>query len=294
MINIAKGFKYITIVLLYMRTRISMTIDKDLLKKLDSTIDGIKIRSRSNALETIIRQNFSDRNVAVILAGGDTNGLKLGNTFRPLLDIGGKTLIEDMIEKSKKSDFNNIVIVGQPKILSEIFKVVGNGKDLGVTVKYVEEEVALGSAKTLELAKPFVNSTFLFMPCDHYFDFDIKQMLRFHKTQGDTVTLGVYAQTDFNWNTSVVQIDGHKIVDYEEHAKKPKSHLRGIMVGFAEPSVMNYIPNGNMRCSLQENVFQDLVKERKISAFLISGHWVNVHEEKDVALIRKLRKKDKL
>jgi hypothetical protein len=100
-----------------MRSRISVTIDKDLLKKLDSTIDGIKIRSRSGALETIIRENFSDRNVAVILAGGDTNNLKLGNTYRPLVDIGGTTLIEDMIEKTKKADFNNIVIVGQPKIL---------------------------------------------------------------------------------------------------------------------------------------------------------------------------------
>lgn len=271
-----------------MRARISLTIDKNLLKKLESTIDGIRIRSRSNAIENILKEKFSEKNVAVILAGGSEERLRLKNIYRPLIDIGGRTLIEDAIEKVKKIDFNNILIIGQPKILSAIFKMIGNGKELGVKINYIEEEATLGSAKTLELSKPFIDSTFLFLPCDHYFEFDLKEMLRFHKIQNDIVTLGIYAQTNFDWNTSVVQIDGHKIVDYEEHPKKPKSHLRGIMIGFAEPSIFNYIPPGHVHCSLQENVFQDLSKERKISAFLISGNWVNLHDEKDVQLIKKL------
>jgi NDP-sugar pyrophosphorylase family protein len=273
-----------------MRSRISMTIDKEILRKLDSMVDGIKIRSRSNAIESILRETFSEGTMAVILAGGDPERLKIGNTLRPLVDIGGKTLIEDMIEKTKKAEITNILIVGQPKMLSEIFKKIGNGKDAGVKITYIEEDAAQGSAKTLELAKPFIRSTFLFMPCDHYFNFDIKEMLRFHRLQNDTVTLGVYAQTEFSWNTSVVQVDGSKIIDYEEFSKKPKSHLRGIMVGFAEPSIMNYIPPGHIKYSLQEDVFRSLVKERKMSAFLISGDWVNLHEEKDVHLIRKLIK----
>lgn len=272
-----------------MRSRISITIDKDILKKLDSTIDGIRIRSRSNAIESFLKEKFSERNVAVILAGGNAEKLKVGNTYRPLVDIGGKMLIEDMIEKTKKIDFNNVAIVGQSKLLNEIFKKIGNGKELGVNIKYIEEEMPLGSAKTLEMSKPFIDSTFMFLPCDHYFNFDLKEMLKFHKTQNYVVTLGVYAQTNFEWNTSVVRVAGHRIVEYVEHTKKPKSHLRGVMIGFAEPSVFNYIPSGKIHCSLQENVFQDLVKDKLISAFLVSGDWVNVHEEKDVSLVKKLR-----
>lgn len=275
-----------------MRSRISVTIDKDILKKVDSTIDGIRIRSRSNAIESILKEKFSEKNIAVILAGGDAEKLRLGNTYRPLVDIGGKTLIEDVIEKVKRINFNNILIIGQPKILSEIFKKIGNGKELGVKINYIEEEMLLGSAKTLELSKPFIDSTFLFLPCDHYFNFDLKEMLRFHKLQKEIVTLGVYAQTNFEWNTSVVRVDGHRIVDYEEYTKKPKSHLRGMMIGFAEPSIFNYIPAGQIRCSLQENIFPDLVKDKSILAFLISSNWVNVHEEKDISLVKRLKKEN--
>ena len=273
-----------------MRSRVSITIDKDILKKLDSSIDGIRVRSRSGAIELILKEKFPEKSVAVILAGGDSEKLRLGNTYRPLVNIGGKTLIEDIIEKVKKIDFSSILIIGRPMILSEIFKKIGDGKNLGVDIKYIEEEKTLGSAKTLELAKEFVNSTFLFLPCDHYFDFNLEKMLRFHKTQNDVATLAIYSRTDFEWNTSIVQVDGHKIVDYEEYPKKIKSHLRGMMVCFAEPNIFNYIPPGNIFCSLQEDVFQSLVRGRKMTAFMVSGDWVNVHTEKDVSIIRRLMK----
>ena len=82
------------------KIRVSLSIDKNLIKDIDSRIDGIVIRSRSDAIEKILREHVIDRKTAVILAGGTPHDLiiKELNEIRPLVNIGRKTLIEDIME----------------------------------------------------------------------------------------------------------------------------------------------------------------------------------------------------
>jgi len=277
-----------------MKSRVSITLDTKVLSEIDRQVDGIFIRSRSDAIEKILKERIVESKTAVILAGGSPERLVLkgdNNIYRPVVNIGKRSLIEDILTKCRAAGFPNIVIVGFPAVIAKLYETLGNGDKMGVNIVYVEEDRELGSAKTLEKARKYIKSDFLFLPCDHWFDFDLKKLADFHKMSGGVATLAVHSKTSFDWNTSIVEMDGYKIVNYEEFPKKPKTHLVSMLIGFMKPEVFDNIPPGEVKWSLQENVFPKLAIEGKLMGYPISGEWVNVHSKKDVDKVVELSKR---
>jgi len=275
-----------------MKERVSLTLDSGLIKEIDSQVDGTITRSRSDAIEKILKKHITERKTAVILAGGPPEKLFIKglNTYRPLVNIGKNRLIEDIIIKCRMVGFTNIVIIGFSALISKLYEVLGDGRKYGVNINYIEENRKLGSAKTLELAREYLKTDFLFLPCDHWFDFNLEKLQKFHLMQNGIVTLGIHAKTSFDWKTSIVVLDGYKIVDYEEFPKKPKTHLISVFIGFMKKDIFNYTPPGEVKWSLQENVFPKLAKERKLVGYPIAGNWVNIHTKKDVGKVREIIK----
>ena len=275
---------------LYVKIKVSLTIDKELLRQAKGLVDGLAIRNTSQSVEWLLRRSLRERRAAVIMAGGNPKTLMTAGKYRPLLDIGGHTLIEDNIERIRKM-FSNVIVIGGTPVVAEIFKKIGDGSGLGVNITYIEEKEPLGTAKTLELARQYIGSSFLFMPCDHWFDFDIKELLKFHASQENMVTLSVFQKTNFEWPVAVVEMEGDKITGYEEQPRKPKTHLRSTLIGVAEPSIFHRIPAGRVRWSLQENIFPQLAKEGMLAGYPVAGNWVNISSPKDIELIRRLSSK---
>ncbi len=275
-----------------MKKRVSLSLDEKILRKVDSLVDGIKIRSRTDAIEKLLSQQLVEKRTAVILAGGDPSKLyvkELG-TYRPLVSIGKKTLIEDIISKAREVGFTNIIIVGFPSLIAKLYEVIGNGEKLGVSINYIQETKELGTAKTLELARQYLKGDFLFLPCDHWFDFDIKELYDFHQMNGGIATLGIHARTSFEWNTSVVVLKGYKVIEYDEFPKKPKTHLISVFIGFMSGEILNYIPPGEVYWSLQEHIFPKLARDGKLVGYPIAGKWVNVHTANDIKRINDILK----
>ncbi|MBI4894378.1 MAG: NTP transferase domain-containing protein [Candidatus Aenigmarchaeota archaeon] len=276
-----------------MKDRVSITLDRNVLAEVDKRVDGIYIRSRSDAIEKILRENVVDAKTAVILAGGSPEKLILkgSDVYRPLVSIGKKSLIEDIVYKCREAGFSNIVVVGFPAVVSKLYETLGNGNKYGVSIVYIEEDKALGSAKSLERARKYLKTDFLFVPCDHWFDFDLKKLGDFHRMNGGVATLAVHSKTSFDWNTSIVEMDGYKIVSYEEFPKKPKTHLVSMLIGFMKLEALDKIPPGEISWSLQENVFPKLAKEGVLMGYPIAGEWVNVHSRKDADKVVELSKR---
>lgn len=275
-----------------MKERVSLSLDSKIVKEVDSLVDGINIRSRSDAIEKVLKKHLVDRKTAVILAGGNPEKLFIKDldTYRPLVKIEKKTLIEDTILKCREAGFKNIIIIGFASLISKIYEILGNGEKDGVNITYIEETKELGSAKTLELAKSYLNTDFLFLPCDHWFDFDINKLYDFHLTHDGIVTLGVHTKTSFDWKKGIVEMDGYKIINIEESPKKPKTHLSSVFMGFIKMEIFNYIPPGDVCWSLQENIFPRLANEGKLVGYPIAGNWVNIHTKKDIEKVIKIKK----
>jgi mannose-1-phosphate guanylyltransferase/phosphomannomutase len=273
------------------KSRVSMSLSKDLVGLLDSYVDGLTVKSRSEAVEEFLRRYLSDKRTAVFLAGGDIKNLLIENTdeIRPLANIGEKTLIESNIEKCRQAGYTTIFIVGLAELISRLYVVLGDGKKYGVSIRYVEDEKPLGTAKTLEKVREHIKSDFLFLPCDHYFDFDLKKIRDFHVTNGAVATIAVHAKTKIETGRfGVVEMEGQTITSFEEHPESPKSNLAAVFIGFLKPEIFDHIPPGNVRWSLQENIFPKLAKEGNMCGYPVPGNWINIHDPSDIEKVREL------
>jgi NDP-sugar pyrophosphorylase family protein len=267
------------------KSRISMTISGDVLRKLDSIVDGDTIRSRSEAIESILNQYLEANKVAVILGGGDPEKLKMDGILRPLVKIRGKCLIEHNVEALRKSGFKRIYIVGRNEVIGECFKLLGNGSKYTADIRYIEEQKSMGNAKTLQLAETHVTSPFLVLPVDNFFDFDPNYLAKVHMSNPGLVTLAVQAGRDSVSNLGVVEMVGEQIIGYEEKPAKPKTFLTSTFIGMYDPGVFEYIPGGNVKWVLQTNLFRRLIGEGKLYGCMVPGTYVNIHSRDDLRRI---------
>ncbi|MBI2134211.1 NTP transferase domain-containing protein [Candidatus Woesearchaeota archaeon] len=268
-----------------MKTRVSISMDKEILGKLDKEIDNINIFSRSEAIEKIVEKYVSEKKKCVILAGGEPSKLYMPELkcFRPLINIKGRTLIRDIIEKVRKARYEDILIIGSKEVLSAIYNEIGDGKSLKASIEYLEEKDHIGSAKTLNLAKPHIKNTFLFLPCDHYFEINLEEVEAYHRRNKGTATLVIYSGTEHEWKkSSIVSLEGNVITKYIEKPKNAETHLTSMMIGFAEPEIFESVPEGKITWSLQENVFAALAKRGRLIGYVFSGNWKNIHSKEDV------------
>src|SRR5207249_8137098 len=85
-------------------------------------------------------------NAAVIMAGGAGRRLAplTETTPKPLLKVGGKPLLEIMLERLRGAGVREFVVAGHYKsyMIEDHF---GDGARLGVSIRYVREERPLGT-----------------------------------------------------------------------------------------------------------------------------------------------------
>ncbi|HIJ99122.1 TPA: NTP transferase domain-containing protein [archaeon] len=151
------------------KDRITITLEKELLKKLDTLVDGRDIRSRSHAIERALFSHLEEGKVkqALILAGGEGTRLRpfTYEIPKPLIPIKGKPMLEHIINHLLAYGVKNFILsVGymSEKIISHF----GDGKKLGVHIDYVIEKERLGTAGPLRLAKDLLEEDFLMLNGD--------------------------------------------------------------------------------------------------------------------------------
>jgi|TARA_Y100000031_G_scaffold98303_1_gene107672 uncharacterized protein (TIGR00266 family) len=234
------------------------------------------------AYEPSVDFDLTEKKKCVILAGGKAANLFDDGEYRPLFKGKTGTLIEDIISKVHKAGYGDILIVGSKEVLSAIYKIVGEDSS-GCAIEYVEEKQHLGTAKTLQLVRQKIKGTFLFVPCDHYFELDLKDMEEYHKRNHGEVTLAVYSGTKYAWSkSSIVELEGNRIKTYEENPKENKTFLTSLLIGIAEPEMFDHIPLAQITYSLQEDVFPEIAKDGNLIGYVFSGKWKNVHDKKDI------------
>jgi NDP-sugar pyrophosphorylase family protein len=260
-----------------MKNKVSVTIDSDILREVNLLVDGINIRNKSQAIESLIRKSISDKRVAVILSGGPEEKLRINGVLKPLIKVKNKTVVETIIENFSRYNFLDIYIVGRKNTLSEIFKVLGDGSLYGVNLNYTEEKdekqvTSQDSARTLKLLKDKIKTTFICSYCDINFNFNLNMFWDFHKNNGGIATnLLKTTQVPRKWG--VVTIDGSQIVNFVEKPKKIDSNLIYTGIFIAQPEIFDLPGN-----SLEYEIFPKLAENRKLAGFVCSGAINHVHE----------------
>lgn len=157
------------------RVRVTISLSKEIADLIDDTIDGVRIRNRSHAIERLVTDSLDLIQVkqAVILAGG-THAIKRIPAIQRMLTV----LKRDGI-------FHIIVAVGY--LGDKIKKELGTGEELGLKIDYFESELGTGGA-LLQL-KTKLKKTFLVVNIDQAVEVDLKHLLTFHRNHQPTVTI---------------------------------------------------------------------------------------------------------
>ncbi|KKW35004.1 MAG: Nucleotidyl transferase, partial [Candidatus Uhrbacteria bacterium GW2011_GWC2_53_7] len=125
--------------------RVTITVKKDILRRVDSLVDGREIRNRSHAIETLIARSLSKTGLdtALVMAGGEGAHLRPVTYEIPksLIPIRGKPILEHQINLLKRYDVTNIILAVD-YMNEKIRQHFGDGRKFGVDITYVVENKA--------------------------------------------------------------------------------------------------------------------------------------------------------
>jgi len=264
-----------------MKNKISITINEKILNDTDSIIDGIYIRNRSQAIETLINKALGENKVAVILAGGKDEKIKINGIYKPLLKIRNETIIESAIKKLREEGFRTIYIIAGRSVLTEIIKVIGDGSEYGIKLSLIDEKEPKGDANSLKLLRGKIKTTFLVVNADVIFNkVNLKKLWNSHLRQKGIATLLVCSSPYNMRNVGTVKMEENKIIDFSEKPLKTESNLFWFGIFVAEPEIINY--DG---LSLGNDVFPQLTKKGFLYGHLIGEEYLHIHEKSDLKRI---------
>ncbi len=265
------------------RKRLTITLKKEIVNSIDRLIDGAKIRNRSHAIEYLLSKSlFPQQTKVVILAGG--KGIKLRPfTYempKALLPIHDKPLLQHTIEFMAKSGFKDIIIStgGDYKNHGEkIRRYFKDGSNFGIRIVYTEQNrKKSGTAQALLQVKKFINkSPFILWYGDVLANVDLFDMLDFHKSNKNIVTMGITSvEKSSDWG--VVSLKGSKIVNFiERPAKKDGiSHLINAGIYVMELEIFDYLRTNSK--GLEVDILPRLAKEGNLSGYSLCGQWFDV------------------
>jgi len=260
------------------RSRLTITLKKDILKPLDEYIDGARIRNRSHAIEYVLAKYFAPKiKKALILAGG--KGLKMRPfTYgmpKTMIPVNGRPVLEHIIENLRRYDVRELIIsIGHQG--QKIRQHFGDGSRFGVKITYLNQgKSETGTAAPVLQAKKLLgNQSFLVYYGDVLASIDIDDLIDFHLTNGGTVTVALTSvNRSADWG--VVRLQGSRVYSFLEKPDHRKDLSKVINAGIYifESKIFDYLKEARR---LEKDVFSKLVEQRKLFGYLFAGQWFDV------------------
>ncbi len=134
---------------------------------------------------------------AMILAAG--KGTRLGeitqHTPKCLVDIGGITMLEHVVQRLKAVGVTSLVI-NLFHLKDKVRAFVESRQGFGLPVQFSEEAVLLGTGGGVKEARRFLDGeeSFIVHNADIYCEGDLTPLFRQHKDRGAMATLGVLSR----------------------------------------------------------------------------------------------------
>ncbi|NUM25585.1 MAG: NTP transferase domain-containing protein [Candidatus Buchananbacteria bacterium] len=253
------------------KTRLTITLDKDILEKLDEYIDGARIRNRSHAIEYVLSKYFSPKvRKALILTGGKATSLPKG-----MIEINARPVLEHTVENLRRYGVREIIFsLGHQG--EKIRKHFGDGSRFGIKATYLEQgKFQTGTAQPIMQAKTELgNSPFMVIYGDVIAQLDLDDMMDFHLSHNGPVTIALTAvNRSSDWG--VVRIQGSRVYSFLEKPdnRRDLSNIINAGVYIFDPEIFDYLKDATR---LEKDVFPKLVEERKLFGYIFAGDWFDV------------------
>lgn len=219
-------------------------------------------------------------NPIVIMAGGLATRLRplTENIPKSMLKIGGKPLLEIILEQLCQFGFKNIFI-SVNYLANSIESYFKDGRNFNLNIQYLRETKRMGTAGSLHLLPQKLESPVIVINGDLLTKINYASLLDFHQSNNATMTVCVR--------------------DYETQVPYGVIDLNGLEVlGIEEKPIHSYFVNAGLYViapeviySLPEKVYMDMPslieilieQQKKIIAFPVREYWVDIGKHEDLA-----------
>ncbi len=215
---------------------------------------------------------------AVILAGGFGKRLRplTESIPKPLVEIGGKTILERQIEWLGNNDIKEIILcIGFLK--DKIIEYINNEKRNTISLKYVIEKEPLGTGGALLNSKELLKGEeeFIVMNGDIITDLDPSELKKKMNKN-----IGVLSLIPLRSQYGIVDVDNNgRITQFKE---KPIISEYWVNAGvyMLNKEIFNYLDE---KSSIEKDAFPELVNENRLAAVKFREQfWRSIEVVKDI------------
>jgi NDP-sugar pyrophosphorylase family protein len=192
---------------------------------------------------------------------------------KPLLKVGGKSIVERLIGGLARAGVEEVFLAVNYK--AEVFEQrLGNGERLGVSIRYLREERAMGTAGALSLLPAGDEAPVLVANGDVLTTLDFLALFDFHWRHGATITVaGVQYASSIPYG--VLRSVEHHLLAIDEKPERRDFCSAGIYV--LEPDVLPRIPPAEP-LGMPDLIAGVLAEGRPVNVFPILEGWYDIGE----------------
>ncbi|WP_419875567.1 nucleotidyltransferase family protein [Candidatus Pristimantibacillus sp. PTI5] len=213
-------------------------------------------------------------NWVVLMAGGLGTRLRplTEDCPKPLLKIGGKPLLETIIENFKSYGFKKfyLSVNFKAEMIEDYF---GDGSQWGVDIRYIREDQRMGTAGALSLLPSLPKSPLVIMNGDLLTKTNFKHLVDFHIKEKTAATMCV-REYEYQVPYGVVEVSSNN--RFVNIAEKPIQQFyvnAGIYV--LNPNVIEYIPRNTYYD--MPSLFASLLEhEIEATIYPIREYWLDI------------------
>jgi glucose-1-phosphate thymidylyltransferase len=218
------------------------------------------------------------------------------DTPKALVNINGKSILENLLIRFKDFNFEEIIII--VNYMKEKIMSAFGSSFLNIPIRYVEQDEVKGLAHAISLAEEFITDDFMVVLGDEiYLNTNHEGIIDFYKNNNSDAVCGIMNEENpeiIKKNYSV-KLDGNNICEIIEKPKEILNKILGVGTWIFKKSVFGYIkstPPSSLRNEIEiADVLQKMIKgKKKVQAFLLEGKYVNLNYYSDLSAIKNLIK----
>lgn len=222
----------------------------------------------------------------VIIAGGKGTRLGLKDIPKPMIEIGGKPLLEHQINLAKKHGIKDIYILSG-HLADNIVNYFGDGSKWDVNITHIVEKQPLSTAGAVKQLEDEIKDRFMVFYGDVVFDIDLKCFINFDSMFNSIATIVVHPN-DHPYDSDLIEINDENIVT--AFHSKPHSeykyyrNLVNAAVYILSPKIFRYIPE-DKATDFGKNIFPLLLESGETIAAYKTAEYL-----KDIGTLERFEK----
>jgi len=194
-----------------------------------------------------------------------------------MVPVMNMPFLERTLRRLKDAGIDDVILPAGylPEAITSYF---GDGASLGLTIRYVIEEVPLGTAGALKNIEHYIDGPFFVLNGDVLTSLDLRAMLDFHHSKKAAATMHLIRVDDPSpFGVAVHDADG-RIATFVEKPKREDAPSNEINAGtyILEREILDLIPTGRA-VSIERETFPQLIASgRPLYAYTTDDYWIDL------------------